>query len=960
MPSWKKVIISGSDAALRSLNVSTTFTASGLNYPISDNGEESFMQTDGSGNLTFQYVKTIYEQIYNGETTTILKGDPLYISGSQGANSIAFKADAANPAKMPVTYISADNIAPGATGRGIVLGLLKGIDTTGYPAGTEVYVAPGGGWTKTRPTGSNIIQLLGIVTKEGTGGQGIVLNPGPANLPNLTSGNVWVGNLNGFPVATPTSSLSVASASFATTSSYTTAISGTVNYIPKLLTGGTIGNSLIYDNGTSVGIGTTTPTRRLSIYTVSDLSQQLSIKNNNSTLLFEQTSTENRFISLNQNETVTKDLLFAGYNVTPLLLIKSSGNVGIGTTSPSSKLEVINPLNNLTTSSLDNGTVVGLSVGYDDQTLVGGEGVAISLGMKGRGRSYIAHTNTSSNKDESTLIFYNESGNVISERMRILSTGNIGIGTTTPNRLLHVNGIARAITFTADRFAQDGLQGSSYFSPGTTSTLSSQNNLTIQTVNSNTDILITPTGNVGIGTTSPTSQLTQKSTTTLESAPLGSELLTTSNWTSIGWTGDFTTGFSHTTGNTTSLTNSIAAVVNNRYLISFTVTNRTTGTFKVTFGGQNSGDYYSSNGFGILASTTGSLIITPTSDFNGTLQISLKQVTGVYNPIYSILDSTNGSALEIRSSIGSLNNVFIGKNSGRYNISGYGNSTLGVSAFLSNISGNYNVSIGVSSLQANISGNNNIAVGPGSLQSNINGSNNTAIGNSPLLSNTTGFNNTAIGYVALYSMTTGYNNTAVGISSGRFLSDGVALNTTTFNSVYLGANTRANADGVSNEIVIGYNAIGNGSNSVTLGNDSITKTILKGNVGIGTTTPNSKLDVNGNTTITGSLAISQSLIQYSSVASVPSGSVVDVVSFNTGSYTATFFDYVTTSGTSARAGTVFAVWNGNNVEYTETSTNDIGNTNNLVLSASLSAGIIRLQATSLSGSWSVKTLARMI
>ena len=54
------------------------------------------------------------------------------------------------------------------------------------------------------------------------------------------------------------------------------------------------------------------------------------------------------------------------------------------------------------------------------------------------------------------------------------------------------------------------------------------------------------------------------------------------------------------------------------------------------------------------------------------------------------------------------------------------------------------------------------------------------------------------------------------------------------------------ADNDQNEIVIGYNAIGVGSNSVVLGNDSITKTILKGNVGIGTTTPAEKLDVNGN------------------------------------------------------------------------------------------------------------------
>lgn len=133
-----------------------------------------------------------------------------------------------------------------------------------------------------------------------------------------------------------------------------------------------------------------------------------------------------------------------------------------------------------------------------------------------------------------------------------------------------------------------------------------------------------------------------------------------------------------------------------------------------------------------------------------------------------------------------------------------------------------------------------------------------------------------------------------------------------------------------------------------------------GNVGIGTTIPNSKLDVNGNTTLSGSLMVSQSLIQYSSVASVPSGSVIDVASFNTGSYTATFFDFVITSGSNSRAGTIFTTWNGNNIEYTETSTNDIGNTTSLQLSTSLSAGSVKLRATSIMGSWSVKTLARMI
>lgn len=211
------VLISGS------LNVTSSFTASGLRYPSVDDGAFSFIQTDGAGNLSLQYVHTLYDTIYNGEVTTITKGTPLYVSGSNGANPKVFRADPTDPLKMPAIYIAGDNIATSSTGRGILLGEITGIDTTGYPAGTEIYLAPGGGWTSTRPTGSCIIQVLGYVTKEGSGGQGIVLNPGPANLPNLNPGSVWVGDSNSAPIATLTSSLSVASAissSYASTASY--------------------------------------------------------------------------------------------------------------------------------------------------------------------------------------------------------------------------------------------------------------------------------------------------------------------------------------------------------------------------------------------------------------------------------------------------------------------------------------------------------------------------------------------------------------------------------------------------------------------------------------------------------------------------------------------------------------------------------------------------------------------
>ena len=200
----------GSNTFVGNQNIIGSVTAStlrvdGLNYPIADNGAKSFIQTDGGGNLSLQYVDTIWEAFYAGES--VPKGTPLYFSGSQGANPIAYAADASNPAKMPVVLIAGDNITAGQTYEGIVLGLIEGLDLTGYTAGQTVYVAEGGGWSTSLPSGSNsITQVLGVVTKGGNGGKGLVLNPGPAQLPGLQTGFAWVGNSNNRPVALSTSS----------------------------------------------------------------------------------------------------------------------------------------------------------------------------------------------------------------------------------------------------------------------------------------------------------------------------------------------------------------------------------------------------------------------------------------------------------------------------------------------------------------------------------------------------------------------------------------------------------------------------------------------------------------------------------------------------------------------------------------------------------------------------------
>lgn len=192
-----------------------------LQYPLADGLEGQVIKTNGSATMSFGDVNTIYEDIYTGEAVT--KGDPLYISGSEGAKPVVYLADAADATKMPVSFIAAETIGAANDSRGIVLGLIDGLDLTGLVAGDEVYVAEGGGWSTTKPSGSSsITQLLGVVTKGDVGGKGLVLNPGPATLPGLQDGYVWVGDNNNRATTVTTSSLSVASsvsASYAVTSS---------------------------------------------------------------------------------------------------------------------------------------------------------------------------------------------------------------------------------------------------------------------------------------------------------------------------------------------------------------------------------------------------------------------------------------------------------------------------------------------------------------------------------------------------------------------------------------------------------------------------------------------------------------------------------------------------------------------------------------------------------------------
>ena len=81
------------------------------------------------------------------------------------------------------------------------------------------------------------------------------------------------------------------------------------------------------------------------------------------------------------------------------------------------------------------------------------------------------------------------------------------------------------------------------------------------------------------------------------------------------------------------------------------------------------------------------------------------------------------------------------------------------------------------------------------------------------------------------------------------------------------------------------------------------------------------------------------------------------------STTAIFFDYYVINTTSGyyRAGTIMSVCNGTTTTYTDTSTPDLGgSTTGITLSVDYSASTIRLYATITTGTWTIKSGARVL
>ena len=189
--------------------------------------------------------------------------------------------------------------------------------------------------------------------------------------------------------------------------------------------------------------------------------------------------------------------------------VKESGNVGIGTTNPSTKLEVSGGTNN-NFSINPTGSSLVATLGRTGTN----RGAAFNLNTNGT-LSWTFGTSDSDSAGDGTEFFIGQEGGGLNAGLWMETNGNVGIGTTAPTTLLSVqnaNGAASTV-----RIAGNG--GNNALDIGSYST--DANSPTVLRTFFSEDIYFTPgdvvtgtpkmvigaDGNIGIGTTSPSAKL---------------------------------------------------------------------------------------------------------------------------------------------------------------------------------------------------------------------------------------------------------------------------------------------------------------------------------------------------------------------------------------------------------------------------------------------------------------------
>jgi len=275
----------------------------------------------------------------------------------------------------------------------------------------------------------------------------------------------------------------------------------------------TVDTNTLYVDSTNnrVGIGTDSPANDLHISTVTG-SARFTSTGGGSNLFMESATGNTTRIRWNSdsNFSIRNDA-----TSTDVLNITQGGNVGIGTTSPQSKLHL----------QSGSGGAYNPNVNHDDLTIEGSGNVGLQLFSPANSYQYIAFGDPSS-VNAGYLRYYHGANEMVfrtngGDRLIIDGSGNVGIGISSPNsnggagaRALHIHGPSSgdwAVThYTNSDTGGGGGDGTVVGVIGSSKDMymfNYEDSNIILATNSSEKMRITSGGKVGMGTTSPSSQL---------------------------------------------------------------------------------------------------------------------------------------------------------------------------------------------------------------------------------------------------------------------------------------------------------------------------------------------------------------------------------------------------------------------------------------------------------------------